>query len=85
MDRAIENRTAVITGASHGLGQAIAQDLSARGAHTVLIARRAEPLQRAADAIIAANGAATAVPCDVADADPGPSGRRRNRTHLRRG
>ncbi len=61
----MNNKTAVISGASHGLGLAIAQELAQLGAHVLMIARRAEALKAAAEAIRAAGGAATALPCDV--------------------
>ena len=41
----LNNKAAVITGASHGLGRAVALKLAALGAHTVLIARREAPLK----------------------------------------
>ncbi len=69
MDRSLESKTAVITGASHGLGRAIAEQLAALGAHTALIARRAEPLNQTAEAIRASGGAASVYPCDVSDAE----------------
>lgn len=68
MNASLNDKVAVISGASHGLGQAVATDLAARGAHVVLIARGMERLQRAADAIRANGGAATVMPCDVSAA-----------------
>ena len=68
MNSNLTDKTAVVTGASHGLGQAIAQDLASRGAHVVMLARSPEPLRQAADAIRADGGAATVMPCDVSDA-----------------
>ena len=42
----MNGKTAVITGASHGLGQAVAEELAALGAQVpCLIARREAPLQ----------------------------------------
>ncbi|MBL7659649.1 SDR family NAD(P)-dependent oxidoreductase, partial [Escherichia coli] len=38
----LTGRTAIITGASRGIGLAIAQQLAAAGAHVVLTARRQE-------------------------------------------
>jgi NAD(P)-dependent dehydrogenase (short-subunit alcohol dehydrogenase family) len=58
--------TAIITGASRGLGLALARALARRGWTLVVDARRAEALQRAAREL----GAVTevvAVPGDVAD------------------
>src|SRR4051812_49414744 len=40
---------AVVLGASEGLGEAFAHSIAARGVKVVVVARRAEPLQRVAD------------------------------------
>ncbi|MGZ3217982.1 SDR family NAD(P)-dependent oxidoreductase [Paracoccus sp. T5] len=58
-------KVAVITGASEGLGRALARQMTARGVHVVGIARRAEAL--AATAELCAPGLFTAWPGDVAD------------------
>lgn len=57
-------RTALVTGASGGLGHAIARGLAARGARLVLTARRVEVL----DALAAETGGRV-IPCDLADRD----------------
>ncbi len=67
MDSSLKDKVAVISGASQGLGRAVAKELAAEGAQVVLIARRPDPLNEAAEAIRAAGGAAAAYPCDVAD------------------
>ena len=67
METSLEGKVAVISGASQGLGRAVAQTLATAGAHSILIARRAEPLNEAAEAISAAGGAASVHACDVAD------------------
>ncbi|WP_043629832.1 SDR family oxidoreductase [Nonomuraea candida] len=54
--------TAIITGASRGLGLAFARVLAGAGWHLVLTARGAEELRRAADEL-----GATAIPGDVTD------------------
>jgi NAD(P)-dependent dehydrogenase (short-subunit alcohol dehydrogenase family) len=60
-------RTALITGASRGLGAALAKELAARGAKVVLVAREREPLEEVARAITAAGGEAHALPADIGD------------------
>ena len=47
-DRGLSGKTAIITGASRGIGLAIAQDLVAHGARVCITARRPEPLEEAA-------------------------------------
>jgi short-subunit dehydrogenase len=60
-------RTAVITGASSGIGEACARAFAREGLHVVLGARRADRLDAVAEAIVAAGGAATPLACDVTD------------------
>src|SRR5688572_7458776 len=54
----------LLTGATGGLGEAIARALAERGAQLVLSGRRADALKSLADEL-----GATAVPCDLADRD----------------
>ncbi|MCY3917216.1 MAG: SDR family NAD(P)-dependent oxidoreductase [Chloroflexi bacterium] len=69
MDKNLNSKVAVITGASHGLGRSVAIKLAALGAQTALIARRPGPLAKAADTIRASGGEATSYPCDVSNAE----------------
>ncbi len=69
MELKLTGKTAVITGASHGLGRAVAMKLAGLGAHTVLLARRPDPLNQVAETIQANGGAASIYPCDVSDAE----------------
>lgn len=63
----LEGRTAMVTGASSGLGAHFAQTLAGAGAKVVLAARRMKQLEKVADRINADGGTAVAVAMDVAD------------------
>jgi 3-oxoacyl-[acyl-carrier protein] reductase len=68
MDRSLENKVAVVTGASRGIGRAIALELARRGARVVVnYHRNAEAAAEVVAAIEAAGGQATAVQADVGD------------------
>lgn len=61
----LDDRVAVVTGASSGLGVAFARALSAAGAAVVLAARREERLEALSKEIAASGGQSLAVRCDV--------------------
>jgi 3-oxoacyl-[acyl-carrier protein] reductase len=61
----LSNQTALVTGASQGLGRAIALALATNGAKVACVARSAEKLAETVSAISAAGGQAEAFPCDV--------------------
>ena len=69
MDNAGElaGRSALVTGASSGIGQAVALMLAAQGAAVTITGRRPEPLERVRAAIEDAGGRCLAVPGDVRD------------------
>lgn len=69
MSGKLAGKTAVITGASRGLGKAMALALAAEGARIALVARDRERLDAVAAEIGAANGQATVVPADVTSED----------------
>jgi 3-oxoacyl-[acyl-carrier protein] reductase len=63
----LSGQTAIVTGASRGIGKAIATRLAAAGAKVACVARSADKLKETADAIAAAGGTAEVHPCDVTD------------------
>ncbi len=63
----LSGQTALVTGASQGLGRAVAMALTGSGARVACVARNAEKLQQCVDAIAAAGGNAEAMTCDVKD------------------
>jgi 3-oxoacyl-[acyl-carrier protein] reductase len=63
----LENRIALVTGASRGIGEAIAKRLAAEGALVLAAARSADALERVVSAIVAAGGKAQALTLDLAD------------------
>src|SRR5688500_2684163 len=70
MDLGLGDKVAVITGASIGIGLAVAEGLAAEGAHIVLVARQEDRLGKEARRIAKTHGVKTlAVPCDVATAE----------------
>jgi NAD(P)-dependent dehydrogenase (short-subunit alcohol dehydrogenase family) len=68
-DRFLENRIALVTGASRGIGAATAEALAAAGAHVVLTARTAADLELAEERIHQAGGTATIAPLDLTETD----------------
>ena len=68
MSEASPTRIAVVTGASRGIGKAIALRLAADGRHVVLVSRSAGPLSEVKSQIEAAGGVASTRAVDVGDA-----------------
>lgn len=64
---ALSGKTAWVTGAGGGIGEAGARALAEAGAHVVLTGRRTDEIDRVAADIKAAGGSAETLPMDVAD------------------
>src|SRR5581483_5218324 len=61
MDLQLKGRTALVTGASMGIGRAIAKMPAAEGVRLAVVARRKELLETLADEIVKAGGARPAI------------------------
>jgi NAD(P)-dependent dehydrogenase (short-subunit alcohol dehydrogenase family) len=69
MSKPLADRIALVTGASRGIGAALALQLAQAGAHVVAVARTVGGLEELDDKIKAAGGSATLVPLDMKDSD----------------
>ncbi|HEU0134720.1 MAG TPA: SDR family NAD(P)-dependent oxidoreductase [Allosphingosinicella sp.] len=69
MTKFLQNRVALVTGASRGIGAATAEALALAGAHVVLTARTAADLEAAEERIHQAGGTATIAPLDLVETD----------------
>jgi NAD(P)-dependent dehydrogenase (short-subunit alcohol dehydrogenase family) len=67
--KSLLNRRALITGASRGLGAAIAERFAREGAHVILISRDTKGLEEVDDRIQKEGGQATLVPLDLRQGD----------------
>ena len=67
VDLELKGRTVLVTGASEGIGRAVALRFAHEGANVVACARREGPLCKLASEIEAVGAAIVAVPCDVSD------------------
>lgn len=65
--RSLDGKGAVITGASRGIGAAIARDLAARGAGLVLVARSKSAVDRVAEELRESGTEVWSTVCDVSD------------------
>ena len=67
MANSLAERVALVTGASRGIGRAIALKLASEGAHVIATARTVGGLEELDDEIRSAGGSATLVPLDIKD------------------
>ena len=68
MDRTLEGKVAIVTGAGPGIGRATALRFAQDGADVVVAARRPEPLLAMAEELAAETGRRVlAIPCDITD------------------
>src|ERR1700758_769744 len=67
--RELKSEVVVITGASAGLGRAVAREFGRHGARVGLIARGVDGLEAAKREIESTGGSAMVLPLDVADAN----------------
>lgn len=65
----LEGKVALVTGASSGIGRAMASDMAAAGAAVVLVARRQDKLEEAMEAITSTGGKAACVVADMSEID----------------
>ena len=82
MDLDLKSKTAVVSGASTGIGRAIARMLALEGVRVVGVARRKDLLEQLAQEVEAAGGTVIPVTQDIMqeDAAEEPGGRRDRRT-----
>lgn len=65
----LAGQTALVTGASRGIGAATAKALAAAGAHVILVARKVKALEEVEDTIHASGGTSTIAPLDLTEPD----------------
>ena len=68
-DQRLKDRIALITGASRGIGRAVALAYAREGAHVVLVARTVGGLEEVDDEIRALGSSATLAPLDLRDGE----------------
>ncbi|MEM6907681.1 MAG: SDR family NAD(P)-dependent oxidoreductase [Pseudomonadota bacterium] len=69
LDKPLAGKTALVTGASRGIGAATAKALAQVGAHVILVARKVNALEAVEDEIHAAGGTSTIAPVDLTEPD----------------
>ena len=67
VDFRLDGKIALVTGASRGIGEAVAVTLADYGAHCILVSRKADALKTVADKIASRGGRADVMACHVGD------------------
>jgi len=67
VDFSLKDKTALITGASRGIGESIAKTLSLYGAHCILVSRKIEGLEAVAEKIREQGGTADPIACHMGE------------------
>ncbi|MCZ4127867.1 SDR family oxidoreductase [Stutzerimonas balearica] len=63
----LDDKIAFVSGASRGIGEAIAKLLAQQGAHVIVSSRKIDGCQAVADAIVEAGGKASAIACHIGE------------------
>jgi short-subunit dehydrogenase len=69
LQRRLAGKTVLITGASYGIGEALAESLAETNAHLLLVARTADKLREVKQRIEARGGRADVYPCDLSNTE----------------
>ena len=69
MKFSLNNKIAIVTGASQGIGKIIAFELAKSGAHVVCISRNKKAIESIVDEISINGGQSSSFPCDISDSD----------------